>query len=350
MDLKRSSDSSGARMSSGSEFQTTGPETRKLLGPKRRVLVRGTVRSPRIPDRRWALAPTSRTGLQVRLRYRQFRSSNVLGQWVPNDRSRDPEASGPEATGPGSRHSQVTSNSRSQVSPGADLSDGIASGAEVCRTTTMKGVVNKNCDLVVDTLTNGKPVELIPQHRSDMVELPPVRDQPGCGVEDRLQSSRDNVCGTVEDTVTVIDTTWYEGMDQCFRGIRGKWSSYRSQLSQLIKTAARDVVDMQVHSQFTVECHAEILGGGRRFNGVFTDRHGLCVDLRQLLSGSKPHELSLVGVQLQPIRLHPTLDLFRCTQPIWEQQTVGRRLGNGGKVKRLWQVHRYSITINRVER
>ena len=74
----------------------------------------------------------------------------------------------------------------------------------------MKGVVNKDCDLEIDTLVDGKPVELIPQqcqHRSDMVELPPVRDQPGCGVEDRLQSSYDNVCGTVKDTVTVIDTT-----------------------------------------------------------------------------------------------------------------------------------------------
>ena len=93
------------------------------------------------------------------------------------------------------------------MSPGADLSDRIASAAEVCRTLTMKGVVNKDCDLEVDRLTDGKPVELIPQHRSDMVELPPVRDQPGCGVEDRLQSSHDNVCGTVKDTVTVIDTT-----------------------------------------------------------------------------------------------------------------------------------------------
>ena len=63
----------------------------------------------------------------------------------------------------------------------------------------MKGVVNKDCDLEIDTLTDGKPVELIPQHRSDMVELLPVRDQPGCGVEDRLQSSHDNVCGTVKN-------------------------------------------------------------------------------------------------------------------------------------------------------
>ena len=132
-------------MSSGSEFQTTGPETRKLLSPK--------------------------------------------------------------ATSPGSRYSQVASKSRSQVSPGAALSDRIASAAEVCRTSIMKGVVNKNCDLEVDTLMDGKPVELIPQHRSDMVELPPVRDQPGGGVEDRLQSSHENVCGTLKDTVTIIDTT-----------------------------------------------------------------------------------------------------------------------------------------------
>ena len=79
---------------------------------------------------------------------------------------------------PGSRHSQVTSNSRSQLSPGADLSDRIAGATEVCRISTMKGVVDKECDLEVNTLRDGKPVEPIPQHRSDMVELPPVRDQP----------------------------------------------------------------------------------------------------------------------------------------------------------------------------
>ena len=31
--------------------------------------IRGPVRSPRRADRRWALAPTSRTGLHVQLRY-----------------------------------------------------------------------------------------------------------------------------------------------------------------------------------------------------------------------------------------------------------------------------------------
>ena len=94
-----------------------------------------------------------------------------------NDRSRDSEASGPIATSPGSRHSQVASNSRSQMSPGADLSGRVASAAEVCRTTTMKGVVNKDCDLEIDTLADGKPVELIPQHRSDMVTDKPPRYQ-----------------------------------------------------------------------------------------------------------------------------------------------------------------------------
>ena len=50
----------------------------------------------------------------------------VLGQWVPNYRSGDTEASRPEATGSGSRHSQVAPKSRWQVSPGADLTDRIA--------------------------------------------------------------------------------------------------------------------------------------------------------------------------------------------------------------------------------
>ena len=57
----------------------------------------------------------------------------------------------------------------------------------------MKGVVNKDGDLEINTLTDGKPVELIPQHRGNMVELSPVRNQPGCSVEDRLQPSHDNV-------------------------------------------------------------------------------------------------------------------------------------------------------------
>ena len=50
----------------------------------------------------------------------------------------------------------------------------------------MKGFLDDDRDLEVDPLTDGKPVEFVPQHRSDMVELPLV--------EDRLQSSHDNVC------------------------------------------------------------------------------------------------------------------------------------------------------------
>ena len=49
----------------------------------------------------------------------------------------------------------------------------------------MEGIVDEDCDLEIDTLTNGKPVELIPQHRN-VVELPYVRDQAGCHVEDGL--------------------------------------------------------------------------------------------------------------------------------------------------------------------
>ena len=56
-------------MSSGREFYTTGPETRKLLGPKRRVLLRGVVKCLHAAERRWALAPISEMGMQDRLRY-----------------------------------------------------------------------------------------------------------------------------------------------------------------------------------------------------------------------------------------------------------------------------------------
>ena len=36
----------------------------------------------------------------------------------------------------------------------------------------MDGVEDEDRDLEFDPLANGKPVELVPQHRSDVVELP----------------------------------------------------------------------------------------------------------------------------------------------------------------------------------
>jgi hypothetical protein len=50
--LKCSNVSSGFAMSLGREFHTAGPETRKLLGPKRCVLVWGVMRYPRATERR----------------------------------------------------------------------------------------------------------------------------------------------------------------------------------------------------------------------------------------------------------------------------------------------------------
>ena len=129
---------------------------------------------------------------------RQFRSSNVLGQRVPNNRSGDTKTSRPGATGLGTRHRQVTPQNRPQMSPGVDLPDRIAGAAEVSRTSTMDGIADEDRDLEFDPLANGKPVELVPQHRSDMVELPLVRDQPGSCVEDRLKSPHNNACGTVK--------------------------------------------------------------------------------------------------------------------------------------------------------
>ena len=59
--------------------------------------------------------------------------------------------------------------------------------------------MDEDRDLNFDPLTDAKPMELIPQHGSDMVELTYlVQDQPGCGVEDGLQSYHDNVYGTVK--------------------------------------------------------------------------------------------------------------------------------------------------------
>ena len=65
---------------------------------------------------------------------RQFLILNVLRQWVPNNRSKDTEASRPDTMGLGLRHSQVASYSRPQVSLGTELPYRIIGTAAVCRT------------------------------------------------------------------------------------------------------------------------------------------------------------------------------------------------------------------------
>ena len=57
-------------------------------------------------------------------------------------------------------------------------------------------------------------MELVPQHRTEMVKLPFVRDQPGCSIQDGLQSSHDNVCGTdrIAGAAEVCRTSTMEGV------------------------------------------------------------------------------------------------------------------------------------------
>ena len=78
---------------------------------------------------------------------------------------------------------------RTQVCPGAHFPNRIAGAAEICRASTVEGIVDEDRNLEVDT-----------------VEFSPIRDEPDCSVEDGLQSSYDNVCGTIENNVEVIDS------------------------------------------------------------------------------------------------------------------------------------------------
>ena len=132
-------------MSSGREFHTVGLEIRKLLGQKRRVLVRGMVRCP--PRR------------------------------------------------------------RTKVGSRPDFRDGDAGSTEISRVTAVERVSNEGCNFEDDALADGKPMKLIPEHRRDVVEFPCIRDQPGRRVENGLQSSQDSARGSVEYAVAVVHAT-----------------------------------------------------------------------------------------------------------------------------------------------
>ena len=88
-------------------------------------------------------------------------------------------------------------------------------------------------------------MELIPEHRRDVVRFPCVRDQPGRRVENGLQPLQDSVRGSEENTVAVVHATWYEGMDQYLWGFHSERPLDGLQLSQLVEAASCYVVDMQ---------------------------------------------------------------------------------------------------------
>lgn len=57
------------------------------------------------------------------------------------------------------------------MSSGADLRYRNAGDVGVFRTATVDGVAHEDRDLEIDTPTNGKPLDLISQYRSDVVKF-----------------------------------------------------------------------------------------------------------------------------------------------------------------------------------
>ena len=90
------------------------------------------------------------------------------------------------------------------MSPGADLRGKNIAGAEVCWTATTDGVVDEGRGL-----DKWEASGVIPQHRSDVVELSFVRDQLGCPyhVEDGLQSFHNNVQGHLRKSLDMREWT-----------------------------------------------------------------------------------------------------------------------------------------------
>ena len=68
----------------------------------------------------------------------------------------------------------------------------------------MEVVRQNDGNLEIDTLTNGKPVELILSTEVMWLEFPFVPDQPGRRVEDIFQSSHEDMCGCLGNTVQAL--------------------------------------------------------------------------------------------------------------------------------------------------
>ena len=67
----------------------------------------------------------------------------------------------------------------------------------------MKTLVDKCRHLEVDPLSNGQPVE-VTQDRCDVIELPRLGDESGCGVLDRLQFCQQTAGDSRQKTVAVV--------------------------------------------------------------------------------------------------------------------------------------------------
>jgi len=119
---------------------------------------------------------------------------------------------------------------------------------------------------------------------------------------------------TVEHTVTVVDTTGYQRMDQFLRVVDRQRTSHCPQLSKLIETLCSNSLDVLCKCQFRVKSDSKAGNTARRDDRMSLQEDGCyCVDPRQLLTHASPHDLRLVGVEFQSIRRHPAVQVFYVT-------------------------------------
>ena len=67
---------------------------------------------------------------------------------------------------------------------------------------------------------------------------------------------------------------------------------------------------MHLHCQLAVEMNPEIADCGLGSNCMVAEMNVIDANLRKLLSTTQPDELRFLGIQLQTVRGHPSVDLF----------------------------------------
>src|SRR6218665_2400302 len=110
--------------------------------------------------------------------------------------------------------------------------------------------------------TDWQPVENIAEERCDVVILPPVADEPRCGIEDRLESVQKARRRAGEQAVVAVHTRSDKSGDSRLRSPERQRLDAALDETELTKATADRPRNMATHGQVGLQQDAEVAHRG----------------------------------------------------------------------------------------
>jgi hypothetical protein len=194
---------------------------------------------------------------------------------------------------------------------------------EICWTGLIK-ISKAECgDLILNSLLNRKPVKGL-KERSYMVIFGRAKDETGGMILHTLKPIDDVVGGTRKEGVAIIKTGKNKGTEQSFGGILSEEVTDGGDAADFKETSATNVSDMLLEGERLVKSDSKIADSRRKSDRrtIQINRRGNSRMVKEFF-GSEENHFSFIFVKLQPVKIHPCL------------QVGDARLSRGNEVRKV---------------